>query len=226
MNDVSDNTATTFQPVAASTLCGEQRIVLDGISWNTYETLLDEIQNGGVRLAYDHGRLEIMSPSLPHEKYKRLLGRMIEILAEELDLPINSGGSTTFRREELLRGIEPDECYWLLHASDVAHNDTIDLSVDPPPDLAIEVDITSSSLDKMVICAALQIPEVWRFDGRDLHVQQLQRDGTYLPVSASPSFPNVPLDTLAEYLALRSRIDERQWVKEFRQWVRDEFVSE
>jgi len=203
----------------------EQRIILNGISWETYERLVDEIESGGIRLNYDRGSLEIMSPSLWHETQKKLIGRMIEILVEELDLPIRSGGSTTFRLEEDQSGLEADECYWLANAPAVTHKKEIDLTQDAPPDLAIEVDMTSNSLVKTSIYSAIGIPEVWRYDGESIQVMKLGDDGRYATVAQSPSLPMVPLADLVRFLDLQSELDERQWVKVFRKWVREEVAG-
>ncbi len=198
----------------------EQRLVLEGVSWSTYDRLVAELENRGIRLAYDQGRLEIMSPSFLHEIRKRQIGRMIEVLAEELDLEIVGGGSTTFRREDDKRGLEPDECYWLANAPAVMHKQEIDLAIDPPPDLAMEVDLTSDSLNKQPIYASLRIPEVWRFDGRELSVLRLAPDGAYAAVERSLSFPQVSRSSLLRFLELRQSMGERQWTREFRAWIR------
>lgn len=199
----------------------EQRLVLDGVSWTTYGRLVTELDRGGIRLAYDGGRLEIMSPSFLHEIRKRQIGRMIEVLAEELDLEIVAGGSTTFRCEDAKRGLEPDECYWLAHAAAVSQRTEIDLATDPPPDLAIEVDLTSDSLNKQPIYESLRIPEVWRYDGRNLVFLRLEADGGYAATERSVSFPRIRTASLLRFLKRRQAVGERQWTKEFRAWIRD-----
>jgi Uma2 family endonuclease len=200
----------------------EKRIVLHGVSWETYERLVAELEteSGGIRLAYDRGFLEIMCPSFLHENYKWRLGRMIEILAEEIDCDFVAGGSTTFRRESLQRGLEPDECYWLAHAAAVGQKKEIDLDVDPPPDLAMEVDLTTDSLNKQAIYASLGVPEVWRYDGESLAVLRLGPDGAYAVVEDSASFPQIALSELTRFLERRRETSDQQWVKEFRRWVR------
>lgn len=208
------------QAISSQRSTAEQRLVLEGVSWSTYGRLLAELENRGIRLAYDQGRLEIMSPSYLHEIRKRQIGRMIEVLAEELDLEIVGGGSTTFRRADDKRGLEPDECYWLANAPAVMHKEEIDLAIDPPPDLAIEVDLTSDSLNKQPIYASLRIPEVWRYDGRELTVLRLVPDGVYAAVERSLSFPQVSMSSLLRFLELRQSVGERQWTKEFRAWIR------
>ena len=124
----------------------DQGIVLEGISWETYERLLSEHQeSAGTRFTFDQGRLEIMVLSAKHERYKDLLVLLINVLAEELDIDLSSFGSTTFRRHDLERGFEPDACFYIQHADQVSAKDRLDLSVDPAPELVVEIDITSSS---------------------------------------------------------------------------------
>ena len=137
--------------------------VLENIDWRTYTRLLRVFQERpGFRLTYDRGTLEIMSPRLEHEKPAYLLGRFIDVLTEELNMPCIAGRSVTLPRRRKGRGLGPDNCYWIANAPRVQGRRELDLRVDPPPDLAIEVDVPSSSLDRMSICAALGVPEVWR----------------------------------------------------------------
>ena len=133
----------------------ETRVVLSGISWSTFESVLAETQNHGTRFTYDRGYLEMMSPSREHERAKRFIGRMIEAATEELGIPISSASSTTLKAEWDERGLEADESYYIANEARVRGRDEIDLRVDPPPDLAIEVDISSSSLDQLGIYADL-----------------------------------------------------------------------
>ena len=145
---------------------GEQRTVLRGTSWSTYQQLCQDLdEQAGERLAYDRGTLEITSPSQNHEKLKQLLGYIVSISAEETEQELASFGSTTWNREDLAKGFEPDQCYYLQHEAIVRNRDDIDLTVDPPPDLVIEVDLTSSSKIRMQIYQALGIPEVWQYEG-------------------------------------------------------------
>jgi len=168
-------------------------VVLYNIGWSTYEAILADNGNPGTRLTYDRGTLEIMSPSEEHERCKKLLGRMIEAMTEELAIPIRSAGSTTWKSRIREQGLEPDECYYVASESRVRGRKEVDLTVDPPPDLAVEVEITSRWVDKMPIYAALGVGEVWRYDGKALRVEQLQADGTYARQPRSPSFPFLPL---------------------------------
>jgi Uma2 family endonuclease len=198
----------------------EQRVLLSGISWQTYERLLADLGDRAIRLTYDRGNLEIVSPARPHERVKKLLGRMIETMTLELGVKIASGGSTTWKRRDLEKGLEPDECYWVQNEPRVRERDHIDLAIDPPPDLAIEVDISRGSIDRLGIHAALGVPEVWRFDRERLSIVVLQPDGEYAERSASPAFPWLPLGPFAGFLARRNATDETSWIREFRDWVR------
>jgi len=199
----------------------ERRVVLSGIAWSTYEALLADLAHRpGTRLTYNRGYLEITSPSREHERFKKSLGRMIEAMTEELGIPISSAGSTTFKSELKLRGLEPDECYYVANELRVRGRDEIDLSTDPPPDLAIEVEITSNSMDKLEIYADLQVPEVWRYDGTTLQVWRLQSDGGYAEQPQSGVFPFLPLAEVQRFLADRNATDETTWIRSFRAWVK------
>lgn len=175
-----------------------QCVLLSNIDWRTYSRLLKVFaERPGVRLTYDRGELEIMSPSLRHDDVSRFVCMMVFTLAEVFGLPLWAGGSTTLRRQLRRRGIEADECFWIANAARVAGRDRLDLRTDPPPDLAIEVDVTHSSLDRLSIYAALGVPELWWLDGDTLIFYSLNPNGTYANVPTSRSFPPVtPADLL------------------------------
>lgn len=198
----------------------ENRVVLTNISWATFEALLADTDHRGSRFTYNRGVLEIMSPSSEHEWLGRLIGRMIEKFTEEMEIPIKSGGSTTLKDELKQLGLEPDECYYIANEPAVRGLDEIDLGVSPPPDLAIEVDITTSSLDQLGIYAALGVPEVWICDGVNLKIYRLEGDGTYSMQARSPAFPTLPTEIILDFLARRKQTDETSWIKSFRDWVR------
>lgn len=160
-----------------------------------------------------------MSPSSEHEWLGRLIGRMIEAVTEELGIPVRSGGSTTLKDELKQRGLEPDECYYINNEPAVRGLDEIDLGVNPPPDLAIEIDITSSSMDQLGIYAALGVPEVWICDGKHLNVYRLQDHGAYAMQDHSPTFPSLPPETILDFLSRRKESDETSWIQSFRRWV-------
>jgi Uma2 family endonuclease len=217
-------TTTETQPKTMLTETG-QRFLLHNIDWRGYEAMLRIIGDRPIRLTYDRGNLELMSPSRKHEKSKRLHGILIQAIAEELEIPCTGEASTTWRREDLDRGLEPDECFYFYdHAEQLADKEEIDLSTDPPPDLAIEIDITRSSLDRQGIYAALGVPELWRFDGESLRVFRLRDDGTYEPCTNSPMFPFLPLEDVVRLLKQGATMDQSRWGRMVREWVRNELA--
>lgn len=152
-----------------------QSVVLHNISWNSYKQIADVLQDETpAHFTYDRGKLEIMVLSLRHENLKKLLAMLFERLAENLDIEIFAAGSTTFQREDLGRGFEPDECYYIRHAELMRGKESVNLDFDPPPDLTIEVDVKHSSLNRMGIFAAICVPEVWRFSGGELQIFSLR----------------------------------------------------
>ena len=208
--------------VAPSTApAGNERVVLHGVNWQTYNDLCGNVGDLSIRLTFDGSNLEIMSPSRWHEVCGRFFGLMIATLAAELEIPIGIGGSTSFRRADLQRGLEPDECYWIGNERAVREKREIDLTVDPPPDLAIEIDISPSRLNRPAIYAALRVPEIWRFDGENLHVELLQADGSYHLSDTSLSFAFLPVHELARFLALAEQQGVSAGLRAFVQWVRE-----
>lgn len=196
-------------------------VVLLNTDWETYTRLLKVFaERPAVRLTYDRGSLEIMSPLLEHDGDADFLGFLAVTLTEEFGLPRKAGGSVTLRRRRRQRGLEPDRCYWIANEPRVRGKRRLDLRVDPPPDLAIEVDATHSSLDRMKIYAALGVPEVWRVDGGVLTFQVLQPRRRYISSPTSLSFPQVTPADLMRFLQMRATLDENAVVQQFRLWVR------
>ncbi|MGB7413774.1 MAG: Uma2 family endonuclease [Thermosynechococcaceae cyanobacterium] len=202
-----------------------ERLVLSGVSWPNYQSLVHDLEHQpSLRLTYDCGQLEIRRYSDPHESYKKLLGRLVEALTEELDLEIRSLGSRTCDRKDLRRGLEPDQCYYIKNESAVWNKEQIDLQQDPPPDLAIEVDITSSSLDRLAIYADLGVPEVWRYDGLSLIIYDLQNQ-QYQPCASSKTFMGLSPADVERFLAMKKTLKENALIRQFRQWVRENLTS-
>jgi len=157
----------------------DEKIILRGVSWQTYEHLLNDfVGRPSVRLAYDKGTLEIMVVSYGHERLKTIIGDLVVPLAFELDIDYEAAGSTTFKRESLGAGFGGDESFYFTHLEQIRQRPELDLSQDPPPDLVIEIDISSPSLSKFPIFAALGIPEIWRFHQNRLLIYRLA--GRYL----------------------------------------------
>jgi Uma2 family endonuclease len=213
------------QPPAAAPLLSEQSFLLRGVDWQTYQGVSAALAGRHVRLTYDQGNLELMTISSIHARYSRLLGRLIVILTQELGLPIASYGDMTCEREDLDRGLEPDECFYLGNEPRVRNKDAIDLTTDPPPDLAVEVDISRNSRSRLGIYAALRVPEVWRFDGQTLQVYQLGSDGQYALHDRSRHFPMLPVAELVAFLHRRTEMDENSLVRAFQAWVREQIAS-
>src|ERR671915_2304007 len=199
----------------------EQRVVLNNIGWNTYEHLLaDHGDNSAPRLTYDRGELEIMSPSPEHEKFNRRIAQLVLAVAEELDIEAEDLGSTTFRREDLERGFEPDSCFYIQNEEQVRGKDRIDLAVDPPPDLVIEIDITSPSFSKLPIYAQIGVPEVWRYDGQRLAILTLE--GTeYAERTESIVLPPVTSNVLNDFVEKSKSMKRTAWLEEVREWSRE-----
>lgn len=197
-----------------------QRMVLYDILWDTYQTISTALADRHLRFAYEGGTLDFMTISSTHGRLSRLLGRLIVVLAEEFDQPLASFGDMTCDREDLDRGIEADETYYLINEAKVRHKEQIDLQVDPPPDLGVEIDIASSSQRRMRIYAAIGVPEVWRYDQRTLTIHRLVERDRYTVAEQSQYFPHVSATQIAEFLNRWNLTDENSLVREFRQCVR------
>jgi Uma2 family endonuclease len=203
----------------------EQRFILYGVPWRTYRRALRAFADRpGVRLTYDRGALELMTLSHEHESSGYLLSRFADVLTEELALPVKGGRSTTFRRRKQRRGLEPDSCWWIANEPLVRGKTEIDLRRDPPPDLALEIDVTHSSLDRLAIYAVLGVPEVWRLENKKL-VCYLLSGGRYTEALTSRAFPGLTVADLASFLMLSGQMDENAIVRQFRAWVRQQFLG-
>ena len=209
----------------ATSTPAEQRTVLRNISWQTFETLLKETgEDRGSRFAYDCGTLEIMTPLYEHENPKIQFERFIVALAEELEIEIKSAGSTTLKRRIKNRGIEPDNCYYIQNEIAVRGRQELDLETDLPPDLAIEIDISSSSVNKLGIYSALGVPELWRYNGRVLKFYKLA-EGQYIECKFSRAFPLVSVTEMSRFIEQSKTTREIALLKSFRAWVRDKIVE-
>jgi len=196
--------------------------ILSGIQWDTYQNLVRDLESQpGMRLTYDDGILEILMPLPPHERYKKLLGRFVEVITEELGIEICSLGSTTWTREDLHKGLEADECYYIQNELLVRGKDTIDLNIDPPPDLVIEVDSTSCSMNRLGIYAALGVPEVWQYDRDSLTIWSLVNQA-YQPREVSAVLPMFDIVVLRSFLELSQTMGETSLIRHVRQWVREQ----
>jgi Uma2 family endonuclease len=201
-------------------LSEQQHLVLDGVSWDFYERTLDEIGNRPMRVTFYRGSIEIMPPPAEHECAKISIGALIEVTALELDIPMRCFGSATFRREEGQAGLEPDQCYYLKNEARVRGMKRFDPTRDPPPDLAIEIDITRRSIAREPVYADLGVPELWRYDGRHLTVLVLESSGRYVASTNSPSFPFLPIESFEAFIPRMDNEERTAVLREFRDWVR------
>ncbi len=204
----------------------EQRVVLHNIGWDTYERLLANHENNSApRLTYDRGELEIMSPSPEHEALNRSIALLVEFVAAEMGIDVYELGSTTFKREDLERGFEPDSCFYIENEERVRGKDRIDLTVDPPPDLVIEIDITSPSFSKLPIYAQIGVPEVWRYDGARMKILVLERSD-YVETTESLVLPPVTGNALTDFVEKSKATRRTLWLEGVREWVRNKLREE
>lgn len=198
-----------------------QRLVLDPVSWQQFEEILSELgDRRSARIAYDRGTLEIRMPLPEHEKSKVILGDLVKALLDELDLDYVSFGSTTFKRQDLGQGFEPDDCFYIRHYPGMVGKKRLNLEQDPPPDLAIEVDLTSRT--QLEIYRSLGVPELWRLQNGRLRIDLLQ-DGAYSEAAGSPIFGRLPLsDVLPRFIAMAETSGPRTTLKLFRTWVQQQ----
>ncbi len=218
--------ATVSASTTKTALEPEERFVLRNVGWSGYEALLAMIGDGHTRVTYDRGDAELMSPSHHHDYYKVILGHIVATITEELGIDCHDTGSTTWKKPLEDRGLEPDQCFYLKNIDNIPHKlGAIDLSVDPPPDLAIEIEITRSVLDHMGVYAALGIPEVWRFDGDTLLIERLGPDSRYTHVPASIELPPVsPVEIVHWVREAEGTWSRTRWNRAFREWVRAEVL--
>lgn len=198
-----------------------QRVLFHDISWREFEAILEEWgEQRSSRIAYSEGTLEIMSPLPEHETAKVFVGDFVKILLDELGVEWISLGSTTFKRELTAAGIEPDDCFYIQNCSRMIGKKRLDLTIDPPPDLAIEIDLTSKT--QISAYAALKVAEVWCYDDGTLKINVL-RDGNYESVQVSPTFPGLRLVEVIPQFIKRGQTEAMSAVqRSFRQWVREQ----
>lgn len=198
---------------------------LQNVAWDDYEHLLTQMDSHpGYRLSYDCGRLIIVSPTSEHEAYKEFAHILIFILSEEMDLTIQTAGATTFKSELLKKGLEPDTCVYVQNAARVIGKRRLRIGVDPPPDVAVEIDMSNDSIDKFPLYASMGVPEIWRYDGKDARFYKLVGEN-YEVVQESVAFPSFTAQDFGQYLE-RSLIEgQTAAAKAFRQMLRSRASS-
>ncbi|WP_026785594.1 Uma2 family endonuclease [Planktothrix rubescens] len=212
----------TAPPIQQS-LVGEKRVTLRGLTWQGYQQILHALpESRAAHLTYDHGILEISMPLESHEFALRLIERFIIILIFEMGMKIKTMGSTTLNREDLDRGAEPDNAYYIQNQAKVAGR-KVNLAEDPAPDLVVEVDITHTDIDKNRLYAAMGVPEFWSYNGQEWRIYQLQ-EKTYQECDRSPTFPGVEKEYLYHFLA-KAQQDEIEAEKEFRSLIQEKIAE-
>ena len=197
-----------------------QQLLVEDVNWQQFESILAELgERRASRLSYSNGRLEIMVPLPEHEKAKEIIGDMVKILLETRQIAFESLGSTTLKNERMSQAVEPDTCFYIQNQAAVIGKNRLDMSVDPPPDLAIEIDLTSrTQLDNYQI---LGVPELWRYARRGLQINVLQAE-QYIESDVSPTFPDIPILELVNQYTQQSQVAGRtRAIQAFKNWVRE-----
>jgi Uma2 family endonuclease len=198
----------------------EERVLFHNISWETYERLLAERGHSpGTKFAYDEGNLEIMVAHVGHENPNRTLAAIVEITAEETRRDFVRSGSTTFKRQDLAKGFEPDSSFYFRQAELIRGKEDIDLSCDPSPELVIEIDISRSSLNRFPIFAAIGVAEIWRYDGRRVQFYALEGN-SYGSIDRSSILPPMTAAQATVFLEASKIEKSTVWLHEVREWVR------
>lgn len=200
----------------------DQRVLLQDIDWEIYERILEAHRNRSVpRFTYDRGQLEIISPSPEHEMLKDFAALLINIVAEEMTIDLQGMGSTTFRREDLERGFEPDSCFYIQSVERIRGKTELNLKTDPPPDLVIEIDITSPSINKFPIFAQLGVPEVWRYDGKRWIVLVLEGED-YVERDESVALPGLTVSVISRFIEEGRDLRRPEWLRRVRSWAKQD----
>lgn len=195
-----------------------QRVILENVTWKELETIIAELgEHRAARIAYDRGILEIISPLAEHQFDKEIISDLVKALLEQLNIEFRCLGSTTFKNQFMAQGIEPDQCFYIKNEAVIRGKKRLDLTIDPPPDLALEIDITSRT--HLNIYQGLQVPELWRFENGILQINILE-DGVYVQSKSSLNFPNLSLiEVIPQYLEKSRTIGRNATLKAFRNWV-------
>ena len=196
------------------------RVLLHNLSWQQFENILRELgECHGTRVAYDNGTLEIMTPLAEHEYYKESIGDCIKDIAEVLNRDYESLGSTTWRKQAKMAGVEPDNCFYFQNEPKIRGKLDYDLNQDPPPDLVLEIDITSKSLDRFPIYARLEVPEIWSYGDGELKIYLLGEDETYQESESSLVFPDLPVQEIPTIINQYRNSGRRTIRQKIREWA-------
>jgi Uma2 family endonuclease len=198
-----------------------QKVILYDLSWDEFEAILVDLgESRSSRIAYDQGRMEIMTPLPEHEVNKEYVSDFVKVLLEELDIEFCPLGSTTFKNQIMFKGIEPDSCFYIQNEAVIRGKNRLDLTIDPPPDLALEIDITNRSHPE--IYQSFGVPELWRYEKNKLQILLLI-EGKYVESLTSRNFPNLPLtEVIPQYLTQCRSEGRNKGMRAFRSWVKEQ----
>jgi len=197
----------------------DSTLILRGISWDDYEELLAAVGEApGLRISYDQGTMQIMTPSSEHESYVRLIERLVDRVSSKLRIKVLSFGSATMKHSRWRKGSEPDACFYVQSASRIGNRVLLDFTNDPPPDIVVEIDINHDSLSKFPIYAALGVSEIWRYDGQALAIYLLEHN-QYITSEASLALPMLTSAVLTEFLSRSRCEDQYETLLEFEIWL-------
>lgn len=221
----------TLDQLYEMTSIPEERIVIRDVNWAYYEQLVDSIPPGvNIHADYDGRDIELMAPGAFHDGVKKHMGRFVELVSEELDVPFTGLGQTTWKRPQVTRGLEADECYFfeaekLTMIDEGMRRMSEDVVDYPNPDLSVEVDVSRSKIDRPGIYAALGVAEVWRFDGKlqKIAIDRLTAGGTY-EVAETSRFLPVNSEEVGRWVLQEDARDSSQWARRLRAWVRAELA--
>jgi Uma2 family endonuclease len=205
---------------AAVRLPGGVTLIVSDVTWDDYERLLAELfeRRRHLRISYDRGSLEIMSPLPEHEEYARFIDALVRAFCDSQKMELENRGQATWKRRALGRGVEPDSCYYTRNAERIIGKREIDLSSDPPPDIVVEIDLTNDSSKKFSIYASLGVPEIWTYDRRIVKFHNLHR-GKYTESPSSRFLPGLTPRILAEAIEISKTHGQRRALELFRRKI-------
>lgn len=212
--DVESNLEDDEEPINLG-----ETVALYDVDWEGYETLLKLVGDQHIHVTYCEGYVELMSPSYRHEKPVERFGMFVAALTKTLRIPCESVGTMTFKREKMRRGFEGDRSYYIASIEQIRGKTEIDPSIDPPPDLVVEVEIASRLRDKLSLYAAIGVPELWRFDGRTLQIFRLEPGGAYVETETSAAFPFLRVEEIREWVARDTPFELSAWLGELEHWI-------
>ncbi|MBI4471996.1 MAG: Uma2 family endonuclease, partial [Acidobacteria bacterium] len=197
-------------------------LVLDDVSWEEYEEILVHLESRpSIRTTYDQGRLEIVTTSPVHEKWKEFILGLVRVVCQELNIAAESYGGFTQKKRKDEKGTEADTCFYIANAERMIGKDEIDINVDPPPDIVVEVDKANQSLRKFPIYATFGVPEIWRCDVRHKQIEIYElRDKKYVENPSSRFFPILTGAVLVDFIEQSRTIGQTAALAVFQEWIR------